>query len=232
MPGRSAWPNRDPLGEQGGINLYGFVRNDAINNYDILGDYNNPIIQFVPNASTGLMGNMANGNYWLAIEFRLDPGTAMISKVTQNAKTKTCSCPQKDNKPWNYSLYSFTTYDNLWQFGSLEAIDPMDTKNMLDLALGETSFLNSTGIMTITLEYAIIAASPIPNGFPPILATGPIQGQHAPSTTKMPPSWPNYSPKATYTFTVTLNCDGTADTTASPEIFSGDYRWGPNGPRK
>ena len=35
--GRSNWPNRDPIQEQGGVNLYGFVANRSINNYDILG---------------------------------------------------------------------------------------------------------------------------------------------------------------------------------------------------
>ena len=31
------WLSRDPLGEEGGINLYGFVGNDGINDYDYLG---------------------------------------------------------------------------------------------------------------------------------------------------------------------------------------------------
>ena len=35
MTGR--WPSRDPIGERGGINLYGFVGNDAVNGLDVLG---------------------------------------------------------------------------------------------------------------------------------------------------------------------------------------------------
>jgi RHS repeat-associated protein len=31
------WPSRDPIGEQGGINLYGFVGNDGVNKWDYLG---------------------------------------------------------------------------------------------------------------------------------------------------------------------------------------------------
>jgi hypothetical protein len=31
------WPNRDPIAEQGGLNLYGFVGNDGVNWWDILG---------------------------------------------------------------------------------------------------------------------------------------------------------------------------------------------------
>lgn len=31
------WPNRDPIGERGGLNLYGFVGNDGVNAWDRLG---------------------------------------------------------------------------------------------------------------------------------------------------------------------------------------------------
>lgn len=33
----SIWPNRDPIEEQGGISLYGFVHNQPISRVDILG---------------------------------------------------------------------------------------------------------------------------------------------------------------------------------------------------
>jgi hypothetical protein len=35
--GRAEWPNRDPIGEEGGRNLYRIVNNDCINRYDALG---------------------------------------------------------------------------------------------------------------------------------------------------------------------------------------------------
>jgi hypothetical protein len=31
------WPSRDPIEEEGGVNLYGFVRNDGSNSWDVLG---------------------------------------------------------------------------------------------------------------------------------------------------------------------------------------------------
>jgi len=31
------WPSRDPIGERGGVNLYGFVRNDSLRLTDLLG---------------------------------------------------------------------------------------------------------------------------------------------------------------------------------------------------
>jgi len=36
-PNLQRWPNRDPLGENGGMNLYGFVANAPINKHDSLG---------------------------------------------------------------------------------------------------------------------------------------------------------------------------------------------------
>jgi RHS repeat-associated protein len=36
-PVTGRWPSRDPIEEQGGINLYGFVGNDGINSWDRLG---------------------------------------------------------------------------------------------------------------------------------------------------------------------------------------------------
>jgi RHS repeat-associated protein len=38
VSGRGLWPSRDPIGEAGGINLYGYVLNDPINLWDSLGD--------------------------------------------------------------------------------------------------------------------------------------------------------------------------------------------------
>ena len=37
-PVTGRWPSRDPIGESGGINLYGFVDNDGINQNDYLGN--------------------------------------------------------------------------------------------------------------------------------------------------------------------------------------------------
>jgi hypothetical protein len=35
--GRSNWPNRDPIGEYGGLNLFAMVLNNSIGGYDLLG---------------------------------------------------------------------------------------------------------------------------------------------------------------------------------------------------
>ena len=36
-PVTGRWPSRDPIGERGGVNLYGFVGNDGVNRLDYLG---------------------------------------------------------------------------------------------------------------------------------------------------------------------------------------------------
>jgi len=36
--GQSKWPNRDPIEEEGGVNLYGMAGNDAVNKCDFLGN--------------------------------------------------------------------------------------------------------------------------------------------------------------------------------------------------
>ena len=36
-PSTGRWLSRDPIEEEGGINLYGFVSNDSLNRFDLLG---------------------------------------------------------------------------------------------------------------------------------------------------------------------------------------------------
>jgi RHS repeat-associated protein len=48
-PETGRWPSRDPIEEEGGINLYGFVNNDGVNNWDYLG----MIFQFILAAGDG-----------------------------------------------------------------------------------------------------------------------------------------------------------------------------------
>ena len=38
-PETGRWPSRDPIQERGGVNLYGFVGNNAVNSWDLLGYY-------------------------------------------------------------------------------------------------------------------------------------------------------------------------------------------------
>ena len=48
------WLSRDPIAEQGGLNLYGFVRNNGVNDFDILG-----LESYMP--PPGTSGGMTHG---------------------------------------------------------------------------------------------------------------------------------------------------------------------------
>lgn len=55
-PVQGRWVSRDPIGEQGGVNLYGFVGNSALNDVDYLGMIQKPGSNCLGFAITGLKG--------------------------------------------------------------------------------------------------------------------------------------------------------------------------------
>ena len=52
--GIPVWPSRDPLGERGGMNLYGFVGNDGVNGWDFLGLIEAALLDLAVEPLTGL----------------------------------------------------------------------------------------------------------------------------------------------------------------------------------
>jgi RHS repeat-associated protein len=69
-PGAGRWLNRDPIGEAGGINLYGMVGNDAVGRVDVLGltacdDYVNKLADHLdePGGKNKLSDDLVNGTY-------------------------------------------------------------------------------------------------------------------------------------------------------------------------
>ena len=62
-PATGRWLNRDPLGEEGGLNLYAFVSNNPVTIYDILGlqgprqEYNGPSLGEVANSFANAVEN-------------------------------------------------------------------------------------------------------------------------------------------------------------------------------
>jgi uncharacterized protein RhaS with RHS repeats len=59
-PKTGRWPSRDPIEEEGGVNLYGFVGNDGVNQTDILGQMSLPKIITSPFNFTGVIGLACN----------------------------------------------------------------------------------------------------------------------------------------------------------------------------
>jgi RHS repeat-associated protein len=56
-PKTGRWPSRDPIGEEGGMNLYGFVGNDGVNRWDYLGQF----------SLSGLVGASGSGSYYFPL---------------------------------------------------------------------------------------------------------------------------------------------------------------------
>jgi RHS repeat-associated protein len=96
-PVTGRWPSRDPIGERGGVNLYGFVGNDGVNGRDILGLFGSPAT--VP---------MSDGR-WINI------WTGQITGVAQTTKsTKTCKCKEDvgNYKDLSFVMTTRTTFDD------------------------------------------------------------------------------------------------------------------------
>ena len=94
-PKTGRWPSRDPIGEEGGVNLYGFVGNDGLNQWDYLG-----LIQ-VPSSLVGWIASGATTEVLLDLGFNLaaiEVAREAYEKVKLEAKEKAeqeASCREK-----------------------------------------------------------------------------------------------------------------------------------------
>ena len=93
-PVRGRWLSRDPIGERGGLNLYGFVGNDGVNGVDPLG----MIVLDQVGPGPGF-GSRAAGSMWQSLAGRLDDKEKralsgkrgmVISTVTANRGIQRC----------------------------------------------------------------------------------------------------------------------------------------------
>jgi len=79
------WPNRDPLEEAGGINLYGFVRNDPVDHFDRLGMFS--------------VGANFSGEYTVAAGPTPIPGVGWMVKVFGDSSLYEC-CGKRGRETW------------------------------------------------------------------------------------------------------------------------------------
>jgi RHS repeat-associated protein len=92
-PVAGRWPSRDPIQERGGLNLYGFVRNDGVNHLDVLGlipdceDCEKKHTDCTDIAMTAYDGTIAD------IETRLSDVIAEIDRQVEGYKA---DCPPAD----------------------------------------------------------------------------------------------------------------------------------------
>jgi uncharacterized protein RhaS with RHS repeats len=107
------WPSRDPIEEEGGVNLYGFVGNDGVGNIDLLG------LALHPAARYGeIVGALNSGLSPAQIAAALQ-GTgvtlAMVDAIVQElAKKKRCNehkAKKKEGKTENTNQGGCTDKD-------------------------------------------------------------------------------------------------------------------------
>jgi len=92
------WPSRDPIGERGGINLYGFVKNAAPSNIDRLGkqdyynDENGGNIPSLPQPHPDNLGEVG--------EFLLDPGPSCFNEGWLRHCINSCRLQMRTGIGW------------------------------------------------------------------------------------------------------------------------------------
>lgn len=86
-PSWGRWLNRDPIEEEGGINLYGMVGNDAVNQTDYLGMVAVTAIPGIMRAN-GMTNGAALMDHWFAGSGATDKSTITMSWVLGYARAK------------------------------------------------------------------------------------------------------------------------------------------------
>ena len=123
-PPNGRWLSRDPIGEQGGINLYGMVGNDAVNWFDDLGyaksnkDGGVPtIIQLDFDTVAGPEGGECGFAEW-SIRWKLSAkapdGGKIVQRMTMTAEITDCA--GNDITPNKYRGSGYT-YTEIWDVG-------------------------------------------------------------------------------------------------------------------
>lgn len=88
------WPSRDPIEEKGGVNLYAFVGNNGITNYDHLGQF----------SLSSLVGASASGSYYVPL---WGWGGVFLSGSVE-IKTGTCTKDSGGTTTYDKASASFT----------------------------------------------------------------------------------------------------------------------------
>ncbi len=80
-PETGRWLNRDPMKEQGGVNLYGFVGNDGVNDVDALGliGLGGFIAGFAGDYAIQVTVNVASGGGWGSFYQDIDVSNMLVS---------------------------------------------------------------------------------------------------------------------------------------------------------
>ncbi len=113
------WPNRDPLGEQGGVNLYRFVENEPIGSTDPDGR--------IKVSTTSLVVNKCGG-FEATFKFQMEPLNSPEGYIVQeiNLSETLLDCDKKPAK------VKFEPADHYWEAWTLPAAPPGATLSVSD----------------------------------------------------------------------------------------------------
>ena len=87
------WPSRDPIEEQGGVNLYGFVRNSSINHIDLLG------LEVLPFTNDGMTPSQDINGGWHAPAGTASAGQFVPSPSFNVSPSNTVTTPGNTPAP-------------------------------------------------------------------------------------------------------------------------------------
>jgi RHS repeat-associated protein len=116
-PVTGKWPSRDPIEEEGGANLYGFIENDTINAYDVDGLRRMPQRSFRPPYAPPQRGSGRGGSGSSATFYTADgrPGTRPYVPPSP-------PLPDIDPVPSGYDICACKFIEESVQHGSYECV--------------------------------------------------------------------------------------------------------------
>ncbi|WP_176014022.1 RHS repeat-associated core domain-containing protein [Victivallis sp. Marseille-Q1083] len=146
-PQHGRWISRDPLEEEGGVNLYGFVQNNIINRFDILGLAGNSDVKWVENLQKYEGARRLNLTYELSPEGEeatpgnLPRGTVFakgdlniiindIENILKDSYDPYCHCIESITITAHSGLEGSLNFGNAGTFSVQDARDYLDGKNM------------------------------------------------------------------------------------------------------
>lgn len=156
-PQMGRWTCKDPIGEEGGFNLYGMVGNEAVNKYDLNGlsvsKWNSPDVG--QEVDLGPCGKVKLTEFWgrhsdtVAIVLTQQGGVetgAQFQFILEYSPGTSCCCPEGASIGWKQWIISdndptqkkqnFPAVDGAVQYRNMFIDTPGITENALRLAAG------------------------------------------------------------------------------------------------
>jgi RHS repeat-associated protein len=93
------WINRDPIEEKGGLNLYGFVGNDGVGMWDLLGLANSVVVGTPSYINSLIQAGWSAANIAAQLGISIEAAQALIDKAREEADRKRrCKEHEKNKK--------------------------------------------------------------------------------------------------------------------------------------